>query len=132
MENNINKTFSNNLKKLLSEKKATQLQLANYLGVSNTTINNYVKGYNMPRMDKVDDIAKFFNVKREDLISSKEVKMATDYFTNAQEAMNFLLNQTVIMGFNGLDITKLTEEEQVDYANEVLEMMKLVSLKYKK
>lgn len=69
----VQKIFSQNLKTLLDMKNATQLELAKYLGVSNTTINNYVKGYNMPRMDKVDDIARFFNVSREDLISSKSI-----------------------------------------------------------
>ncbi len=67
--NNIQKTFSKNLKKLLDERQATQLELAQYIGVSNTTINNYVKGYNMPRMDKVDKICEFFGVSRSALIS---------------------------------------------------------------
>lgn len=67
-KDNIQKIFSNNLKDLLEKSDKTQLELAKFLGVSNTTVNNYVKGYNMPRMDKIDKICQFFSVRRSDLI----------------------------------------------------------------
>lgn len=65
---NIQKIFSNNLKQLLESSDKTQLELSKFLGVSNTTVNNYVKGYNMPRMDKIDRICQFFNISRLQLI----------------------------------------------------------------
>lgn len=68
----IQDIFSKNLKSLLDQKDATQLELAKFLGVSNTTINNYVRGYNMPRMDKIDRICAFFNVRRTDLIEEQK------------------------------------------------------------
>ena len=68
---NLPEIFSKNLKRYLEEQDRTQLELAKYLGVSNTTVNNYVKGYNMPRMDKIDKICQFFNIKRTDLIEDK-------------------------------------------------------------
>lgn len=70
-EESIQKTFSNNLKRLLEEQNKTQLDLAKYLNVSNTTVNNYVKGYNTPRMDRIDKISNFFGVTRSDLISNR-------------------------------------------------------------
>lgn len=60
--------FSKNLLRLLNEKSATQSDLAKFINVSNTTINNYIKGYNMPRMDKIDKICRFLNVNRSDLL----------------------------------------------------------------
>lgn len=83
----IQDIFSKNLKNLLESKNKTQLELAKYIGVSNTTINNYVKGYNMPRMDKIDKICEFFNVDRSDLISPK--KDIDDYpgIINIQKAI---------------------------------------------
>lgn len=68
IEETIQRIFSENLMRLLDEKGATQSELAKFIGVSNTAINNYVKGYNMPRMDKVDDICRFFGVSRSELI----------------------------------------------------------------
>lgn len=67
-KDNLNLIFKENINRLLKQHDKTQLELAKFIGVSNTTINNYVKGYNMPRMDKVDKICSFFNVKRSDLI----------------------------------------------------------------
>ena len=67
----IQKVFSKNLKRLLEENNTTQLELSKFLNVSNTTVNNYIKGYNMPRMDKIDKICEFFNIQRSELISEK-------------------------------------------------------------
>lgn len=67
-KDNLNLIFKENINRLLKQHDKTQLELAKFIGVSNTTINNYVRGYNMPRMDKVDKICSFFNVKRSDLI----------------------------------------------------------------
>lgn len=72
-EKSIQNIFSYNLRRLLMERNKTQLELSKYIGVSNTTINNYVKGYNMPRMDKIDKICSFFNIKRSDLLENKQV-----------------------------------------------------------
>lgn len=69
---NIEETFRINLKKYLQQKNKKQSDLAKYLNVSNQTITNYAKGYNSPRMDKVDKIAEFFNIERSDLIGHNE------------------------------------------------------------
>lgn len=76
-EKSIQNIFSYNLKRLLMERNKTQLELSKYIGVSNTTINNYVKGYNMPRMNKIDKICKFFNIKRSDLLENKQILETT-------------------------------------------------------
>lgn len=65
---NLPEIFSSNLNRYLDDQNRTQIELAKYLGVSNTTVNNYVKGYNMPRMDKIDKICSFFGIQRTDLI----------------------------------------------------------------
>ena len=115
MNNNINKIFSENLRRLLNEKNATQLDLANYINVSNTTINNYVKGYNMPRMDKVDDIAKFFNVRREDLITEENQP------TSPKERVIRLLGEEVVSANTGININDFTDEELNQIADRLLE-----------
>lgn len=76
MSTQINKTFSNNLSRLLNEHEKSQYELANYLDVSNQTITNYVKGYNSPRMDKVDKIASFFGVSRIELLGNNEIDLS--------------------------------------------------------
>ena len=46
----------------------SQKDLAEYLNISTAMANYYTNGKNVPRMDKVDKICKFLNVKRSDLI----------------------------------------------------------------
>ena len=50
----------------------TQLDLAEYMNVSQATISNWCKGVKIPRMNKIDKIAEFFNIKRSDLMVDKE------------------------------------------------------------
>lgn len=75
----IQATFSKNLKYYLKIRNKTQLDLAKAIGVSNTTINNYVKGYNTPRMDKLDKICNYLRIERSDLLntSTSEEKKTT-------------------------------------------------------
>ena len=63
IKNKVQKIFTKNLNNLLSEHNKTQLELANYIGVSNTSVNKWTKGYNTPRMDKIDLICSFFSHK---------------------------------------------------------------------
>lgn len=67
-ENTMKKTFTDNLNRLLQERGITQTELAAYMEVSNTTISNWVKGYKVPRMDKVDKLCSFFKIKRSELL----------------------------------------------------------------
>ena len=71
-EEQIQSIFSKNLKYYLKLRNRTQLDLAKAIGVSNTTINNYVKGYNTPRMDKIDKICTYLNIERSNLLEDKE------------------------------------------------------------
>lgn len=71
-EKQIQSIFSEKLKYYLKLRNKTQLDLAKAIGVSNTTINNYVKGYNTPRMDKIDKICNYLNIERSNLLEDKE------------------------------------------------------------
>lgn len=53
-------------------------------------------------------------------------------FDLPEEAVKFLLEKNVIMGFDGFDIDKLSSDEVVEFANSLLEHLRLLSLKYKK
>ncbi|WP_196607095.1 helix-turn-helix domain-containing protein [Pectinatus frisingensis] len=60
--------FTKNLNIYLSNNNISQNELAKYVGVSNTTVNNWVKGYKTPRMDKVDKICDFLHISRGQLL----------------------------------------------------------------
>ena len=109
-EKETQRIFSNNLKYYLKLKNKTQLDLANAIGVSNTTINNYVKGYNAPRMDKVDKICKYLGISRSDLIEEKSTKTENqDISTMVDDLMNNL-NSTQTLMFKGEPMDEITKE----------------------
>lgn len=67
-EDKINLIIASNLVKLLREKNRTQLELAEYLGVTQASISNWCNGIKMPRMDKIDLICDFFGIRRSQLM----------------------------------------------------------------
>jgi transcriptional regulator with XRE-family HTH domain len=69
-DESIRAIFKDNLNKLFEEKCTTQKALADFLGVSGTTISDWRKGKKMPRMDKIDKICQFFHVDRSDLLNT--------------------------------------------------------------
>lgn len=68
-ESKIKRTFARNLSLYLSKRQKTQKDLADYLGVSGTTVTNWVRGYKMPRMDKIDRICTFLTIGRNSLLT---------------------------------------------------------------
>lgn len=132
--------FGSNIRYLRKKAGMGQDELADLLGYKSfTTIQKWESGVTEPTLSILLKLSKLFNVDMDDLAKKdlqygeiKETKPTLpDFFTSPQEAVDFLLKQNVIMGYNGLDITKLSEEEQVEYANEILNQIKLVSYKYK-
>lgn len=64
--------LSENLEKLMHDKGIDQRILAEKIGVSDTTISNWVRGLKYPRIDKLQQIADFFNVKHADLVTDNK------------------------------------------------------------
>jgi transcriptional regulator with XRE-family HTH domain len=56
----------------------------------------------------------------------------TGEFESAEDAMQFILKQPAIMGYGGFDIKKLSDAELLQFANELLNQLQLLGLKYKK
>lgn len=120
-ENTMKKTFTDNLNRLLRVRGITQAELATYMEVSNTTVNNWVKGYKVPRMDKVDKLCSFFKIKRSELLEQSPAPTSDDLPTltqrdstaHSKRDLNDLakfLNKTEVM-FDG-DTYNLSEEDQ--------------------
>lgn len=70
MESNqkIGRTFGKNLRRLLSLKNISQLDLADAIGVSPAAVSQWCSGKVVPRMNKIDAICKFLGVERSDLL----------------------------------------------------------------
>lgn len=52
-------------------------------------------------------------------------------FANASEAMAFMLKMPILAAYGGYDVKNMSDETIVEFANEILGQLKLVSYKYK-
>lgn len=70
--------FSRNLRKYMELNDKKQNDIIRDLGINKSTISSWVNGTKLPRMDKVDALAKYFGVKRSDLIEDKPANKKPD------------------------------------------------------
>ena len=64
------------------------------------------------------------NAYREGLIKS-------EIFTNAEEAIKFILELPLVANYGGYDLESMSEEEVIEFANDVSEMIKMLGKKHK-
>ncbi|OSB16726.1 transcriptional regulator [Clostridium sporogenes] len=56
----------------------------------------------------------------------------TGKFKTAEAAMQFILKQPAIMGYGGFDTSKMSDQDIIEFANELLNLMKMLGPKYNK
>lgn len=75
MDNDIKDIVRENILRYLKKANKTQSDLAEYLGVTRTTVSYWCNGKNVPRMDKLEQIAVFLNTTTYDLMHTEEESM---------------------------------------------------------
>lgn len=70
--------FSTNLKRKMDESGKTRTDISNDLGFSYYTVTDWVKGKKMPRMDKVEILARYFDCLISELIEEKNPTTKND------------------------------------------------------
>lgn len=63
--------FAKNLSYYIERSGKTQKEIAEIVGVSKSTFNDWVKGKKYPRIDKIEILADFFKILKSDLIEEK-------------------------------------------------------------
>lgn len=66
--------FASNLQIYMKRNDKSRTDIAEALGVSYYTVTDWVKGKKYPRMDKVEMLAKYFGIKKSDLIEEKTIE----------------------------------------------------------
>ena len=61
-------TMSNNLKKYLKINNISRTQLSESLGISYSTISDWINGKAYPRIDKIEMMANYFGINKSDLV----------------------------------------------------------------
>lgn len=123
---------------LRQEKNLNQKELADKIHISYSVMNRIELGERAVRDEEINKIADILGTTSDYLLGRTNIKDPNiekelpEEFTTPEEAVDFLLNQNVIMGFGGFDIDKLDDDEKIEFANELLNQLQLLSYKYKK
>ena len=129
-------TIGERIKEIRKTKKISVDYLAKELGVSKTTIYRYEDS----TIEKIpinifDQLCILLEVTPAELmgnnITTTEKTELPGEFRNAQDAMEFILKTPTLAAYGGYDPNSMSDETIVDFANEILQQLKLVSNKYK-
>ena len=71
--------FSRNLQKYMALNGKSRKEVCQALGYSYFTFSDWVNGKKMPRMDKVEQLANYFGIKKSDLIEETKKEQPTEY-----------------------------------------------------
>lgn len=64
--------FAKNLTMYLQKSGRSQREMADIMGVSSSTFNDWTKGKKYPRIDRIEFLANYFGIKKSDLIEDKK------------------------------------------------------------
>lgn len=147
-------TLGETIRSIRKAKGFSILQIKELTGLSKSTISELENDKSSPTAETLQKIADALRVKVSDFFIDPEPnlieKSTEEYlkieqekyskrsfadnleFDSAEAAMQFILKQPAIMGFGGFDINKMSDEDIIDFANELLRQLQLISYKYKK
>lgn len=120
-------------------------EFSKYLGISHSYLNKLENGVDSrtgkpvsPTIEMLSDISKSLHVSLEYLLEMsgylKVNNLADEYqsFTTPQEALNFILKQEMIADYGGYDLDTMSDDEIMEMAEDVGDMLKIVSRKHRK
>ena len=120
-ESEINRIIAQNINRYLNAMNKSQVDLAEYMGVSQATVSNWCKGVKTPRMDKIDNICVFFNCKRSDLMEEKDSAENQSYYLNddARDMAQFLFDNPDYKVL--FDASRKVKKEDIEFVKQMLD-----------
>ena len=102
-------TMSNNLKRYLKINNITRSQLSESLGISYSTISDWVNGKAYPRIDKIEMMANYFGINKSDLVEDKENQKEIDIANMVNDLMDNLNSNQALM-YSGEPMDEVTKD----------------------
>ena len=129
-------TIGERIKEIRKQRGISVDTLAKKLRVSKTTVYRYEDS----TIEKIplqifDRICEILNVSAAELMGNAPKKTPANelpaHFDNARDAMEFIIKTPTLAAYGGYDPDSMDDETIVEFANEILQQIKLVSYKYK-
>ena len=131
---------------LKTGKKCTQADLAKMIGISRSYLGDIESGRTNPSDEILLKLSDALGVDLDILIEYKlkglennsssiqeeTTLYETGKFKTPEAAIQFILKQPAIMGYGGFNTKEMSEQEIIDFANEILKIIKMISPKYSK
>ncbi|MCR0264215.1 helix-turn-helix domain-containing protein [[Clostridium] innocuum] len=133
--------ISKNIRFLRKQKGWGQDELAKRIGRTQPTIQLWETDKRSPTMGMVEELTKIFGIDINTLIykdlQTGEVNKsgyATSFeeVTNPDDAAMVFIRHPQIAAFGGYDIEKMSDEEKIEFANQILDSIKFFASKYKR
>lgn len=125
----------NVINKIISKRKElgySYQDLADKTGLNKSTLMRYENGdIKTLNLDSIEAIAKGLGVTPAYLMGWEDEK-ENDEFNTPEAAMQFILKQPAIAAYGGFDVNKMSDDEVMEFANELLRQLKLLGYKYNK
>lgn len=129
------------LKKRRKELGISAESIAEQLGVSYTTVYRYeASSITKIPVETFDKLCKILNITPAELMGNsaevtetdEELSKLPNHFDNPQEAIEFILKTPTLAAFGGYDPDQMDEDTIVEFANELLGHLKVMSHRYQK
>ena len=102
-------TMSNNLKRYLKINNITRSQLSESLGISYSTVSDWINGKAYPRIDKIEMMANYFGINKSDLVEDKANQKEIDIANMVNDLMDNLNSNQALM-YSGEPMDEVTKE----------------------
>ena len=122
-EQDFYKLFARNLTYFMNLNGKTQSDISKDLGISKATVSSWVNGTRVPRMDKVDLLCDYFNIKRSDLMEDKTDEQDNSYYfdKDSAEAAQFLFKNPEYKVL--FDASRKVKPEDIQFVKEMINRM---------
>lgn len=121
-EQEINAIIAKNLTKFLNRSGKSQIDLADYMEVSQATVSNWCKGLKLPRMDKIDKICSFFGINRSELMNDDSD--TPQYYLNddARDLAQFMFENPEYKVL--FDASRRVKREDIEFVKQMIDRMR--------
>lgn len=119
------KIFSKNLNYYMELNRKSQSDLVNDLGFNKSAVSTWCNGTRLPRMDKVDILAKYFHIQRSDLIEEKSTRDddAKYYFSDdARDLAEFMFKNPEYKVL--FDASRKVKKEDIGFVKEMIDRVR--------
>lgn len=123
-EETYKKIFSKNLNRYMALNGKTQTDLINDLGFNKSAVSTWCNGTRLPRMDKVDTLARYFKINRSDLIEEKSHSNDDHYYLNdeAREMAQFMFENPEYRVL--FDASRKVKKEDIEFVKQMIDRMR--------